>query len=386
MLAPMSVDSGNLVVARDRARITSRGIPLPPTLGPIYECTVGARLPVGASRRLATWKLTGASAFRPAFPGFTVKAKVRAWLYPLPADGTQPHANSVMFTAALGRFDPANPANPVSAAREEISCPSIPASGDAAMGWIPLTLDTDSSRWTNDLGHAASTKSPFALGLRLRTEQGLPVNRCAFLIAFESVLEGAESSYGASAPGYGAFAGDAASVGGFSCGPEWTVRLAGEVPDDAWDQTLEPGQIGTPLALCTLYQDAGNHVQVFADPESRSLRVVQTRAGAAATYWLKPRGDYTLRERFCFLRGSPVLLSLSQHGDKLSVNASVGGSMIATCDLPNVGVRPTRVLFGNHKNARPGAMYWYGGRIDAASGMTNTDASASLASLQFLSN
>lgn len=386
MLAVQSVDAGNRVFARDRARIAARGIPLPPTVGPLYECMVGAQLPVAASRRIATWRLTSASAFRPAFPGYTVKAKVRAWVYPLPADGTQPHANSVMFTAALGRFDPLNPSNPVSAAREEISCPSIPVSGDAAMGWIPLTLDTDSSRWTNDLGQVSQTKLPFALGLRLRAEQGLPVNRCAFLIAFESVLEGAGSSYGVPPVGSGAFAGDAASVGGFSCGPEWTVRLAGEVPDDAWDQTLEPGQVGTPLTLCTLFQDADNHLQVLAEPESRSLKIVQTRGGTAATYPLKPRGDFTQRERFCFLRGSPVLLSVSQLGDKLSVNASVGGSMIATCDLPNVGVRPSRVVLGNHKGARPAAMLWYGGRVDAFTGMTNVEASSSLASLSFLSN
>lgn len=386
-LAPLSVDAGNRVTYLTRARLAQRGLPPPPAAGAVYECTVGVSTPMAPSRRVATWQLTHEGAMTPQGPSPHTSAKVRAWLYPLPWNpATQPNANAFQANFSVGRYDNLSPGNPVGGAREEFVVGGIQTVGDSLAGWIPLTFDTDSSRWSSEPGFPPFTPSPapFTLGLRIRLDTTTPVNPCAFLLAFESVQQGDTASYGAYPAAPAQFAQDQAAVTGFACGPDWAVQLAGEVPDDAWDQTLEPGQIATPLTLCTLRQDDDNHIQVIADPASRELDVIVTAAGQRSVWSARPRGDYTGRERFCFLRGSPVLLSLSQTGSKLSVCASVGGSTFATAEAPNPGLRPTRIVFADSNGRHPAAMNWYGGHVDTDHGLSFQAACENLASLQFL--
>ncbi len=386
-LVPQSVDAGNRVMLIPRGQLARRGIVPPPAAGAVFECTMGATLPVGSGRRVGTWQLTAPAAMVPRYPTATASAKVRAWIYPLPWNGVaQPFASSFQGFFSLGRFDASSPANPLGGAREEFIVGAFQTVGDADGGWLPLTLDTDSSRWTNEPGFPPTVPSskPFSLGLRIRSDANTPVNQCAFLIAFESVQQGAESSYGVNPAGVGAFDQDHASVSGFSCGAEWTIRLAGEVPDDAWDQTLESSQIAMLLSLCTLHEDDANHVQLIADPSARAIRIVQTSAGHKSEYVLRPRGDLYGRERFCFLRGSPILLSVSQQGQKLSVCVSVGGSTVAVTELPNLGLRPRQIMFSDSNGLHPASMNWFGGRVDASQGMSSPAAASSLADLQFL--
>lgn len=386
-LSPGTTDAGNRVTVVQRSALARQGVVPPPCAGPVYECALGETLPVPASRRVGTWQLTTASAIRPTLPAYGTRVQVRAWLYPLPWDGTTNiNANTLHATFALGRFDAANPANPLGSAREEFDVGGIPAVGDARAGWIPLTLDTDSSQWTAEPGFTLplAGPTPFALGLRVRGEVGGPINPVKFLLAFESVLDSAGSTYGVPPAAQGVFDQDHASIAGFQCGQDWTIRLAGEVPDDSWDQTLEATHLAAPLTLCTLKQDNGNHIQIIADPASRAVRIVQTTGGVPTETLLRPRGDSTGHERFCFLRGSPVLLCVSQKGPKVSVCVSIGGTSVAIADLPATTTRPSRILFGDAKGNHPAAMNWYGGRVDVGQGISGPAGAASLSDLQFL--
>jgi hypothetical protein len=66
MLAPLSVDAGNRVTARDRARIAARGIPLPPAVGPIYGTSRSCRSGFPPTGDMETHGRVG---LPPGFPG-----------------------------------------------------------------------------------------------------------------------------------------------------------------------------------------------------------------------------------------------------------------------------------------------------------------------------
>jgi len=114
------------------------------------------------------------------------------------------------------------------------------------------------------------------------------------------------------------FADEQAAVRNLHCGPAWTVALAAQLPEDAWDQEVETLHA---WALATLWGDASNYIEVFADTTARAagrLRVRVTRDGqvvreltSAPLYWV---------------RGSQVMIALADAGDGTGVQATLSAA------------------------------------------------------------
>ncbi len=392
------------------------GVPLPPCnvrtdpnnpndhgLKNVFRCTV----PIGsASHYLAVFKLTADAGI-----AASSKIKARIWVYPLAWAGTaQPIATCWVARAALGMYSGAGATPSVSMAnsREEFTLGAIEAVGDPVRGWFPITLDTDSSasqqRWKTDAQVNASPQTSFPLGLRLTSRKlhtvinegtgPQPPNPTDFLIAMDYVLADAPGETpvekehpGVALPqpgGTTVYADESATIGGFDCNTatkDWTIELAGDVPDDAWDQT----DVNRPLnkVLFTLMKSGVPWATVeIVQNGVYSPGALRLRFSNGGTHTLAGNTD----SPFCFLRGSQVLVTLRhKSGGQWSIFASVGGSTVAKAvELSGPEVLPEVLRFGDNANTHVEPMLWYGGRIWEGEGRTDEQITDSMRTLGML--
>jgi hypothetical protein len=316
-------------------------------------------------------------------------------VYPLPwKEGEQPISSGLALRLALAAFPSATnpqdtPQGMVARGREQFMMGSLYAVGDPVRGWYPITLDTDCSTWYSEvLRTTQGPSAPFGLGLRMRSrnpssgagDAGEPPNPCDFLVAFDYVSSGmnAVEHPGVALPrGPVVTSHEAATVSGMSCGSRWTMLLAGEVPDDAWDLT----DTRRPMdkVLCTLRDEAGGWLRVRTDMAGSRLGFTLSFQGRLALL-LAPAPQV-----FCFQRGSPVFIGIKRRGQEYTYFASVGGTLVARAQVASSqDLRPTRLCFGDEFAARPEPMLWYGGMIDQAAAWSDADIEASMRSLSFL--
>lgn len=164
-----------------------------------------------------------------------------------------------------------------------------------------------------------------------------PPNPTDFLIAMDYVLADAgETPVEKEHPGVllpqpggtTVYADESATIGGFDCNTatkDWTIELAGDVPDDAWDQT----DVNRPLnkVLFTLMKSGVPWATVeIVQNGVYSPGALCLRFSNGGTHTLAGNTD----SPFCFLRGWQVLVTLRhKSGGQWSIFASVGGSTVA---------------------------------------------------------
>lgn len=174
--------------------------------------------------------------------------------------------------------------------------------------------------------------------------------------------------------------GEAAVVSDLSCGGSWTVQLAGEVPDDAWDHT-DTDRPGT-MVLFTLYQSSNAWVSVSADAANNRLSF-RVKAGTSdTTVHVTAPSPYL----FYFLRGSPILVAIKCVDGNLFAFASVGGTPVAgpVEIFTSTTLEPDQLRFGDTELLNLQPMLWYGGRIDDDAGLSDTTVRTSLRELGML--
>lgn len=361
-------------------------LPPPPCAGPAFRCTV----PEGTGQHeLGIWRLTPDGSI-PAIANI----KSRLWVYPLPwREGQQPISSGLGLRLALAAFPSAanpqdTPQGMIARGREQFMMGALYVVGDPVRGWHPITLDTESARWYNETLRITQTPSaPFGLALRVRsrnpstgpTDPGEPPNPCDFLIAFDYVTSGANAVEHLGLPpprGPVMASHESAMVTGMNCTSRWTLLLAGEVPDDAWDQT----DTRRPLdkVLCTL-RDASGWLRVRTDASGGRIGFTLSFQNALTLLLAPPP------QQLCFLRGSPIFIAIKRRGLEYTFFLSVGGTNIAKAvAISSLNLRPTHLCFGDEFAARPEPMLWYGGMIDEARAWADADVEAALRNLSFL--
>ena len=207
---------------------------------------------------------------------------------------------------------------------------------------------------------------------RVRLEYGsLTPAAPSFYLALDTLTEG--SGW----PGYPlphdqtgtgtAFPDERATITGLAVDTEWTVSLAGMVPDHAWDSSVTTASSRWPLAA--VWADADNYIEVIADIAEDTLRIETTRAGQPAVSLQSPS--------VYWLRNSPVLISISHNAAGISASASVSGQEVAELQLTDdspanvpLAAAPIEIRLGDAsglssagQQVRVSPMWWFGGAV-----------------------
>lgn len=387
---PVAVTAPNTVTQLQPSDFQSLGVPNPPCFGSAFRVTSPNQSNI--QNLLGIWRVTKDS------PNDLLnqnsKIKVRFWIYPLPWNGTtRPLATGTPFYAAIGQYAGAgiDPKASMSNSREQVSF-NYAESCDAVRGWLAVTIDTDPQalvgpkpRWNNDAGTLNLPQdrpaAPFPLGVRLLSRIGSqPANPCDFLLAFDCVI--AEPTFqdypSAALPLNTSASSEQAAVIGFNCANNWTIELAGEVPDHCWDMT----DVNRPQnkVLCTLFESATSWLTMTHEGGKVYLRTSSSQfIGVEA-------GNY---QSFEPLRGSPVLLAVSctktSSVAKYRFSVSIGGSEVFSAQLSEAQfVKPTEIRFGDHNKENIEAMLWYAGRIHDNEARTEAQMAQALINLEMI--
>jgi hypothetical protein len=217
-----------------------------------------------------------------------------------------------------------------------------------------------------------------------------------FFLAIDSVVEGV-GAVDYALPPVDADAGaewhpdELASISGFTSGDAWTITLAGQVPLDSWDGTIETTQ-RWPLA--TLWGDSQNYIELVAttasgDDNRLVASIVRDGVEVAqlqspVTYWL--RGSALLVSLADPGDGSGVQMTVSIANDEATLAEVVGGGASAS-----PATSPTEIRFSSH-HGTPGdgtevrvtPMLWWGGEINGSAFVPHEDRRLLLETLDFL--
>jgi hypothetical protein len=206
-------------------------------------------------------------------------------------------------------------------------------------------------------------------------------NPCDFLIAFDCVIaEPTLQDYPSAAlplTGTGS-APEQASVTGFSCQNNWTIEMAGELPDHCWDLT----DVNRPKnkVLCTLYRSSTKWITITHEVNQLVLRFSNGDSLALQASHF---------QSFAPLRGSPVLFAVSctETGNNATyrLSASIGGSEVFSTTKASVpNMQPTEIRFGNQNGTNIESMLWYAGRIHETQARTEAQIAEALQTLDML--
>ncbi len=238
---------------------------------------------------------------------------------------------------------------------------------------------------------------PVAEGQRLEyvLSSGSPAPDDAdFYLALDATIEGAGFSGYAGRPDTSfpptglALPDEIGAVSGLQCGPAWTVTLAGSLPYDGIDDTVEST---TRWPLAAVWADQDNFARLVADTARRRL-VIEIFAGGVKA------GSIESTEIF-WVRGSSVLVSMADAGDGSGIRASLSvGSLpvreatesLSWTTASMLGT-PTEIRFGDGsglsgdgQKVRQTPMLWWGGQIDGDRARSADERASLLRSLAFL--
>lgn len=277
---------------------------------------------------------------------------------------------------------------------EKVASPQVVIKGNQSPPQLTQKIFFSSTdRW-----HPVTFAGPLVFGdtetFRLRLYSGsINPDDQSFYIAMDGLAEGAGF------PGYAMPLNDGppetgvwrpdelASLHGFTCGPNWTITLAGQIPEDGWDGVTDADTTEWPLA--TLWADENNYIELIAlvaDDERLIMRIV--RDGVAVVDHLSHPLTWT--------RGSSIFVSVAESGQGITMVLSAGGSEIYQAinfgGDPHSLVAPiTNIMFsspegvsGDGLNVAVTPMLWWGGRIDEHVGLTTEERTELLGSLSFL--
>lgn len=332
------------------------GVPLdpqPPCAGAVYRCRASVN---DASSRIGELMVAGAADLGDRLG--TDAVQVRMWVRNLQSRKT-----------ARPNFLFGSSTNP--------SQLSQSLSLSATDSWMSVDITGDAVVWPGEQAR-----------LSVRSG-GSAADDADFYLALEAVSEGpgfpgyARAPDATQPPVGEEFPDELASVSGFACGPNWTITLAGQVPQDGWDQSIK----AVPeWPLCTLWGDAKNYISLVADTVGGRLIARVVRSGEVA-------GTLTSSSLF-WLRGSEVLVSLADDGGGVRMTLSVAGLPVeeaAADQAASPTVPPQRVMFGDASGQsgdgvviRVSPMEWFGGRIDEDTALNAAARRDLLTSLSFL--
>lgn len=328
---PAPDDSHNqfrLLSAQERASLQ----PQPPTSGPVYE----VRATPGGGWLVARWRPTGGQAVMPSG-----KLTLRGWVMPLGAE-------SVDLVWRMGDG---------STWTSERSMHAVIAH-DA---WSPFVLRD---------GVVPPGGAPYAPELLLTKPLGVEYG--AF-VALDALSDGLALP-GFPLPAESTSTSEQAIVGGLLASPTWTLALAGEVPDDAWDASTPTP---TRWTLACVRSDAINFIEISADTAQRTLLVRPTSAGVPGPLIEIPNAF--------FMRGSQVRVCIAGTPGSLAVTATVGMRPLASASV-SVGLAapPREVRFASTDQTSVASFAWHGGMIDPLGAYDQPQREALLRDLAFL--
>ncbi len=328
---PLPSDTHNelrLLTPQERAQLS----PQPPTSGPVYE----ARATPAGGWLVARWRLTGGTGLLPA-GRFTV----RGWTMPIGSE-------SVDMLLRMGDGATWTPERALHAVIAE----------DA---WSPFSL--------RDLLTPASS-SPYAPELLLTKPAGVQYSA---YIAFDSLTDGIGF------PGFALPASSTASseigvVTGLQASPTWTLALAGEVPNDAWDASTPTP---TKWTLACVRSDAMNFIELTADTLGKRLLLRVTSAGI-------PGPSLEIPNAF-FMRGSQVRVCLSGTPTRTDLTATVGMRPLVSASVSfGLAAPPREIRFSSADQTGVSSFVWFGGMVDPLNAYDQPQREQSLRSLTFL--
>lgn len=185
-----------------------------------------------------------------------------------------------------------------------------------------------------------------------------------------------------------AYPDEIAAVSGLTCGPAWTVTLAGQLPFDGFDGTATTT---TRWPLAAVWGDQDNSVRLIADTSRRRL-VIEIYSGGVKAGSIESTEIY-------WLRGSSVLVSLADAGDGSGIQASLSVGSLPVREatategwtMASMAVPPAEIRFGDGSGlsgdghtVRQSPMLWWGGQIDTDIARPQAERAAMLTSLSFL--
>ena len=183
-------------------------------------------------------------------------------------------------------------------------------------------------------------------------------------------------------------------ISGFAASETWTVTLAGMLPFDGVDPSVQ-SKLGLrwPLAsICVGEGTPSERLVIFADVEAHAMWAELWRGGAAVGVWRA--------EGFVWLRQSPVMISVARPGGasdlEISVAACGMGPMTMSRQDPDGSVRtfvgePRMVRFddgtgidGAGMGVSVTPMMWFGGEILEDRALNEAERAARFRTLRFL--
>ena len=182
-----------------------------------------------------------------------------------------------------------------------------------------------------------------------------------------------------------------ADIYGFNCGDTWTITIAGEVPDDSWDSSIDTPRY---LPLFTIYSDENNYIEFKADIVADRLYADIINSGSVVS---------TLQSQtIWWLRGSNVLISVTEpdDGTGIHITASLAGQPAREMEVSppwllskSMATQPTRIRFGSHYgtssdgySVHVAPMIWYGGQINTTTSLDRDTRNEMLRTLSFLTS
>lgn len=306
--------------------------PQPPTSGPVYE----VRATPAGGWLVARWRLMNGHGQLPA-GRFTV----RAWAMPIGAE-------SVDMLLRLGDGVTWTP---------ERSQHAVIANDS----WSPISLrDT----------HTPTSGSPYEPELLLTKPPGVQYGS---YIAFDSLTHGSGFP-GFALPVAGTSSSEVGIITGLLASPTWTIALAGEVPDDAWDASTSTP---TKWTLACVRADQANFIELVADTSTRKLLIRVTSAGS-------PGPTIEIPDAF-FMRASQVRVCISGSPSRTDVTATVGMRPLFSSSAPmGLAAPPREIRLSSADQTSVASFAWFGGMVDPLNAYDLAQREALLRSLAFL--
>jgi hypothetical protein len=363
-----------------------------------------------------------AAAYATNGPSGSITALARspqgAWLLDgVPLDPQPPGAGPVFrlqasrqdATRSIGRIYPGGGATTIGSSQGALAMRFWLRNNNVAASAHPLFMlyDGQGAHVTDDWARVVNTASwvPTVLAGDFPLQQGAPPyfqilssheeapDDLDLLVALDDVVEGTGApgypmpSDVSSPPSGVVHPDELAAVSGFQSGASWTIALAAQLPEDAWDEEI---RTRTTWPIATLWGDASNFVEIVADTSVRTagrLLVRVTRDGSLVR---------TLRSSPLFwTRGSSLVISLADPGGGAGVEATLAAAgegleeMAVVQQAAGAGspaVAPSEIRF-RCAGAGPGCvspMLFFGGEVRASGFLDAARRRESLTCLAFL--
>jgi hypothetical protein len=184
------------------------------------------------------------------------------------------------------------------------------------------------------------------------------------------------------------FPDELAKVTGFTCEDEWTITLAGQIPEDGWDSSIDTID---EWPLATIWGDESNYIELVAVTEPAEMGRLEARVVSEGE-----QVGYFVSDICYWLRGSSLLVSIAQEPEGLVVSVAPATGNVHEARPSeelriSLAVPPSEIRFSSHHHTtsdgheiRVTPMRWWGGEVRESEALPTKNRQELLASLEFL--